>query len=101
MAKRRVRPGPRSLIALVLIGFVLVTAGVILRRVYGLEEARKIRDLTSRRDALNAERVRLEGSIREASSRKRLQPIVEQRLNMHIAQPIFITRPPRPAVVPQ
>ena len=33
---------------------------------------------------LDADRVRLEGEIRQASSRARLQPIAEQRLNMHI-----------------
>ena len=31
-----------------------------------------------------AERIRLEGAIRDASSRAHLQPIAEQRLNMHI-----------------
>ena len=34
-----------------------------------------------------AERIRLEGVIRDASSRARLQPIAEQRLNMHIPKP--------------
>ena len=93
MAKRRVGPG--RLIALVLVGFVLVTTGVIARRVRGLQVQREIRDLERTRDALLAERVRLEGAIRNASSRARLQPIAEQRLNMHIPKPgqqVFLSR---------
>ena len=99
MAKRRVAPGPRSIIAALLVGFVLVTIGVVGRRVIGLEVQREIRDLQRRRDGLNAERVRLEAEIRDASSRATLQPIAEQRLNMHIPTPdqqVFLTRPPRP-----
>jgi cell division protein FtsL len=98
MAKRRVAARRRSLFALVLVGFVLVTTGVIARRVLGVRQAGEIRTLQRRRDALIAERIRLESSIRDASSRARLQPIAEQRLNMHIPKPeqqIFL---PRPAV---
>jgi cell division protein FtsL len=84
MAKRRVNPGRRSLIALALIGFVLVATGVIARRVYGVREQRDIRKLQKTREALIADRIRLEGEIRDASSRAHLQPIAEQRLNMHI-----------------
>jgi len=103
MAPRRVAPGPRSLIAIVLVGFVLVTAGVILRRVYGVEQQHRIRQLEQRRDALDAERVRLEAAIRDASSRARLQPIAEQQLHMHIATPqqqIFLPRPAVPRATP-
>ncbi len=99
MAKRkRVGPHWRSLIALVLVGFVLVTTGVIARRVYGVRQAVRIRDLSRQLDALGAERVRLDGAIRAASSRSRLVPLAEQRLNMHIASPdqqILLTRPAR------
>ena len=96
MAKRRVAARRRSVFALVLVGFVLVTTGVIARRVWGVRQAGDIRTLQRRRDALIAERIRLEQSIRDASSRARLQPIAEQRLNMHIPKPeqqIFIPRP--------
>ena len=85
MATRRVGSGRRPLIALLLVGFVLVTTGVIARRVECLQQKREIRDLHRRHDALDAERIRLESSIRDASSRAKLQPIAEQRLNMHIA----------------
>lgn len=87
MAKRRVGSRRRSLIAVVLVGFVLVTAGVITRRVYGVRQQLDIRRLRQRRDSLAAERVRLESVIRDASSRVHLQPIAEQRLNMHIPTP--------------
>jgi len=84
---RRRKPGARSVIALVLVGFVLAATGVIARRVLGVAAESNIRRLRQRRDALEADRIRLEGVIREASSRARLQPIAEQRLNMHIPSP--------------
>jgi cell division protein FtsL len=100
MAKRRVsgRAGKRrSLIALVLVGFVIVTSGVVARRVRGVNVQRRILDLQRKREALDAERTQLESAIREASSRARLQPIAEQRLNMHIPKPEQQVILPRPA----
>jgi cell division protein FtsL len=47
-------------------------------------------------DALEAERIKLETAIRDASSRARLQPIAEQRLNMHIPTPDQQVLLPRP-----
>src|SRR5215208_824844 len=97
MAKRRVAAGRRSVIALVLVGFVLVTTGVIARRVFGVRQQVEIRVLQQRRDSLRAARIRLEATIRDASSRGRLQPIAEQRLNMHIPTPdqqVLLQRPP-------
>lgn len=102
MAKRRVKPGRRGLIAMVLVGFVLVTTGVIARRVFGVQQQREIRKLQQKRNALEADRIRLETAIREASSRTHLQPIAEQRLNMHIPTPDqqvliprTVSKPPR------
>lgn len=101
MAKRKVSAGRRSLIAVLLVGFVLLTTGVIARRVKGLQQQREIRELQRKRDALDGERVRLESSIRGASSRARLQPIAEQRLNMHIPNPeqqvLLAPKPPTAA----
>jgi cell division protein FtsL len=74
-------------VTLALLGFVLVATGVIARRTYGIDQARSLRDLDRKRQALEAERVKLEGEIREASSRARLAPIAEQRLNMHVPSP--------------
>ena len=87
MAKRRVAARRRSAIAVLLVGFVLVATGVIARRALGVRQQTEIRKLRVRRDSLQAERSRLEGVIREGSSRARLQPIAEQRLNMHIPTP--------------
>ena len=83
----RARLSRRSTVALALLGFVLVATGVIARRTYGIDQARSMRDLDRRRQALEAERVKLDGEIRDASSRARLAPIAEQRLNMHVPSP--------------
>jgi cell division protein FtsL len=87
----------RSFVALVLLGFVLVAAGVIWRRSTGLARARDESRLEQRRAALAAERARLEGDIRDASGRSRLARVAEERLRMHIpndSQVIFVARPP-------
>ena len=85
MAKARgLNGGGRSLIVLGLLGFFVVAMGVIARRTFGIGQARSIRDLERRRDALEASRVRLEVEIREASSRARLVPLAEQRLQMSV-----------------
>jgi len=87
------------MIALALLGFVLVATGVIARRTYGIDQARALRELDRKRQALEAERVKLEGDIRDASSRARLAPIAEQRLNMHVPSPdqVIMLAPGRPA----
>ena len=92
---KRARLSRRSLIALALFGFVLVATGVIARRTYGIGQARVLRDLQRRREALEAERVKLQSEIREASSRERLAPIAEQRLNMHVPSPDQVIMLPR------
>lgn len=95
MAKRRVKkPGRRSTYALILLGFVLVAAGVIARRTYGIGQARELRALEAKRTALEAERLRVESDIREASSRARLAPIAE-RLGMHVPSPDQVIMLPR------
>jgi cell division protein FtsL len=97
MAKRRVARSRRTSVAFMLLGFVLVATGVIARRSYGINQARKLRDLTRQRSALESERLRLEAAIRDASSRARLAPIAEQRLNMHVPSPDQVINLPRPA----
>lgn len=74
----------RSWFLLFLVGFFLVATGVIARRTFGIDQARRLRELERRRDALDASRLKLETEIREASSRARLGPIVEQRLQMYV-----------------
>jgi cell division protein FtsL len=70
--------------ALVLLGFLTIALVVILRRTYGIAAARELQQLDARRAALMAERLRLEGEVRSAASRAVLQPIAEQRLQMHV-----------------
>lgn len=98
MATRRVGRGSgRGRLALVLVGFLVIALGVILRRTYGIAAATQLRQLDQRRAALVAERLRLEGEVRAAASRSTLQPIAEQRLQMHVpsdSQVIIITRTP-------
>ena len=88
----------RSLVALLLVGFVLVAAGVIWRRSFGVTRAREQQRMEQERAALEAERAKLEGDIRDASSRAKLARVAEERLNMHIpsdSQVILLKRPAR------
>jgi cell division protein FtsL len=97
VAKGRLSARGGRLVALLLIGFVLVATGVIWRRSHGFARARVIRDLERRRQALVATRVQLEGAIRAASSRSRLEPIVRERLQMQVpadSQVIYLQRSP-------
>ena len=98
---KRSRLSRRSKIALGLFGFVLVATGVIARRTYGIGQARVLRELERRREALDAERVKLESEIRDGSSRARLAPIAEQRLNMHVPSPDQVIMLSRPTPTPR
>ena len=92
---RKVGSGGRLRLGLVLLGFVVIASGVVLRRTYGIARAAELQALEARRSGLVAERLRLETEIRLASSRARLQPIAEQRLQMHVPtedQVIYLTR---------
>lgn len=98
MAKSRVggRASGRLRFVLVLIGFLVIAMGVILRRSYGIAAARELQQLDARRAALVVERLRLESEIRAAASRATLQPIAEQRLQMRVpadSQVIILPRP--------
>ena len=89
-------------VALLLLGFLLVASGVIWRRSYGFARARVLRDLERQRAALVAERIRAEGAIRTARSRRVLLPLAERTLGMKVpsdSQVIYLPRPvpPRPA----
>jgi cell division protein FtsL len=85
-------------LALALVGFLLVTTGVIWRRSFGISESRVLRDLDRQRVELEAEKARLESEVREAASRARLAPIAEQRLRLHVpndSQVVILQSPPR------
>ncbi|MFI5255737.1 MAG: cell division protein FtsL [Gemmatimonadales bacterium] len=94
---KRARGSGRGRMALLLLGFLVIAVGVILRRTFGIAAATELRQLDRRRAALVAEQLRLEGEVRSAASRSTLQPIAEQRLQMHVpsdSQVIIITRAP-------
>ena len=90
----------RSIVALALLGFLLVATGVIWRRSLGIAQRIELRTLDRERMQLEAQKVKLENDIREASSRARLAPIAEQRLDMHVpndSQVVILPRPTTPA----
>ena len=73
----------RSIIAALLVGFVVVASAVIWRRSYGIVQGRRLADLDRELVQLEADRARLAGQIRDESSRDKLWPIAE-RLGMHV-----------------
>lgn len=92
----------RGLLWLGLAGFLVVATGVIWRRTTGIAEARRLQELVRRREALENEKLELEGDIRLASSRARLMPRAE-RLGLRLpaaSQVILLTRPQRPTPRP-
>ncbi len=97
MAARKVAGSGRLRLAVLLAAFLAISAGVILRRSYGNRAQREMTVLDTRRAALVAERLRLEGEIRAASSRARLQPLAEQRLHMNLPSENQVILVPRAA----
>jgi cell division protein FtsL len=92
---RKVGGSGRLRLALVLLSFVLTASVVVLRRTYGIAGARELQAMETKRSGLIAERRRLESEIRIASGRAHLQPIAEQRLQMHVPtenQVVYLTR---------
>jgi type II secretory pathway component PulJ len=93
MAKRPVAPRGsgrvtrrrgRSVVALTLFGFVLVATSVIWRRTFGLSQSRTLQQLERERADLRAQRAQLQREIRDAASREKLTPLVEQRLHLRM-----------------
>jgi hypothetical protein len=102
--KRVTRRRGRSVVALTLFGFVLVATSVIWRRSFGHSQTRLVQQLERQRMDLRAQRAELEREIRDAASRDKLTPLVEQRLRLRMpsdSQVIVIERtdapPPRNA----
>jgi cell division protein FtsL len=86
MAARRVAPKRRgrTTVALFLLGFLIVTVGVIARRDYGRTLQRDLSGIERTRTQLSGETLKLEADIKSASSRSRLGPLVESTLGMHV-----------------
>lgn len=81
-------------IVVLMLAFLVITGGVILRRTFGIAAAAELRELDAKRAATINEKLRLEGEIRAASSRARLLPLAE-RLDLRVpadSQVISISR---------
>ena len=92
---RKVGGSGRLRFALVLLAFVAIASGVVLRRTAGISAARELQAMETRRSSLIADRRRLESDIRLASSRARIQRIAESRLGMHVPsedQVVYLSR---------
>ena len=93
--RRVTRRRGRSVVALTLFGFVLVATSVIWRRTFGQSQSRVVQALERQRADLRAQRAQLQREIRDAASRDKLTPVVEQRLHLRMpsdSQVIVIDR---------
>jgi hypothetical protein len=86
----------RTVVYLVLIGFVVLASGVIFRRAYGVKRARAIVKLESSRAALMAQRAKLDRDIREAVSMEQLGRVAEARLHMRVPSDSIVVTLERP-----
>lgn len=84
MAKGGVGLRGRTVVAIVLAAFVVVALAIVWRRTIGIGQSEQLATLDAKRVELESERARLEGEIRDASSRQKLGVTVERGLGMHI-----------------
>ncbi len=97
MATRKVAASRgRIRIVLLMLAFLVISGGVILRRSYGIAAAAELRDLEARRVAMVNEKLRLDGEIRAASSRTQLLPLAA-RLGLHVPADSMVITLPRAA----
>jgi hypothetical protein len=85
----------RSVILLSLFTLVVVGWIIIWRRSYGYTESTVVRGMERRLASLAAERVKLEGDIRDASSRARLGGVAETKLGMRVPADTQVVIMPR------
>lgn len=78
------RKGPKILLAL--LGFVVLAVVVQLRRVYGFQQAKEIREMQQKREALVSEQLKVQDAIRVASDRKHIIEIAQSRLGMKMPE---------------
>ena len=98
MASGSIAMRGRSAIALGLAGFLVVTSSVVWRRSLGSTRARRLQQMGEKSATLAAERARLEGEIRAATSRAQLTPVAT-RLGLRMpsdSQVIDLSRPKAP-----
>jgi hypothetical protein len=87
----------RTVVALLLGGFVIVALAIVWRRTIGIGQSDRLTALDTRKVQLEGERVRLESEIRDASSRRSLSGVVESRLGMRIPSDNQVVILPRKA----
>ncbi len=85
----------RSVILLSLVTLVMVGWIIIWRRSYGYTESTVVRTMERRLASLASERVKLEGDIRDASSRARLGGVAEMKLGMRVPADTQVVIMPR------
>lgn len=85
----------RSVILLSLIALVIVGWTIIWRRSYGYTESTVVRGMERDLGALAAERVKLEGDIRDGSSRASLGSVAENTLGMRVPADTQVVIMPR------
>ncbi len=90
----------RTVVYLLLVGFVVVASAVIGRRAYGVKRAREVVRLETTRAALRARRAQLDRDIREAMSMERLGRVAEERLHMRVPSDSIVVTLQRPAAAP-
>ena len=90
----------RTIVFAALAGFVVLTTGVVWRRSVGVTRARVIEQLATRRSALSAQRARLDGEIRKASSMDRLGRVAEEQLHMRVPSDSLVVTLQRAPSVP-
>jgi len=75
----------RSLIAIGLVAFLIVTSLVVWRRSVGVATARAMRKAELEKTALETERTTLQRQIRDAQTRGRVIAEAQRRLGLHVA----------------
>jgi cell division protein FtsL len=96
MAKSSIGFRGRTLVAIVLGAFVLIALSVVWRRTIGIAEAERLAALDNKRATLESDRARLDGEIRDASSRQSLGTAAEHSLGMHVPTDKQVVILPRP-----
>jgi cell division protein FtsL len=82
MAKKRLAPKGRVWVALILLAFLVVTAGVIQRRVFGMRQANEIMVLQRELQAAESRKLKLESEIDSEKSLLRIGQVARQKLGM-------------------
>ena len=91
----------RTVVYLLLLCFVVLASGVIVRRTYGVKRAREIVKLESTRAALMAQRAQVDRDIHAAVSMERLGRVAEERLHMRVPSDSIVVTLERPVAAPR